>query len=343
MKAVTIAIAVMSAIAVAGGIYALAHKRTSTGFLKAAAVPTPIADAFTHWRQRYGKTYGSKAEESHRLNIFAVNFNKVHNHNNSYKHSYTLGLNKFADMTSAEFKQTYLSTKKSTKTTKHITKDFPKTDLTSIDWRQRGGVTHVKDQGQCGSCWAFSTTGGLEGLNAVTNGSLQSYSEQQLVDCAGGEYGNQGCNGGLMDDAFRYTADHGIDFESDYGYTAEDGYCMAGSNTPAFRNRSYSDVESSNQGLLNALANQPVSVGINGDGIQLYFGGIFDEWDGCDPESIDHGVLAVAFGESQGQKTYTIKNSWGADWGEDGYIRFARRDYGTGMCGVTTQAVVPTA
>merc|ERR1712110_1295645 len=135
-----------------------------------------------------------------------------------------------------------------------------------------------------------------------------------------------------------YTADHGIDLESDYGYTAQDGTCQADSKSTAFKNGSLSDVESSNDALVNALAQQPVSVGINGDGIQMYFGGIFDEWDNCDPNSIDHGVLAVAFGSSDGQKTYTIKNSWGSDWGENGYIRFARRDSGVGMCGVTTMA-----
>jgi len=198
----------------------------------------------------------------------------------------------------------------------------------------------VQDQGSCGSCWAFSATAALEGRNTIDTGSMDKYSEQALVDC-GGEYGTNGCNGGLMDPAFQWAAKYGMAKESDYPYTAMNGSCKISSKDTVKVNTSYNDVpQDDNDELVNAISQQPVSVAIAADEIMLYTGGIFDNWN-CGSQ-LDHGVVAVGYGDDSGSKWYKIRNSWGADWGEGGHIRFARRDYGQGMCGVTLMASYPT-
>ena len=209
------------------------------------------------------------------------------------------------------------------------------------DWTGKA-VTDVKNQAQCGSCWAFSATGGAEGAYAIANGTIKSFSEQQLVDCAGGSYGNQGCNGGLMDQAFDYMKDNGIQLESSYQYTARDGTCRADPSLMAFKIDSYTDVpQDDNSELIKAIYAAPVSVAIAVDFyFQAYTGGIYNHWS-CGT-GLDHGVLAVGYGSDNGQDFYKVKNSWGTSWGEEGYIRFARKDSGVGMCGITRQASYPS-
>jgi len=211
----------------------------------------------------------------------------------------------------------------------------------SKDWSSTDAVTGVKDQGQCGSCWAFSTTGALEGLYYNQNYSQRSFSEQQLMDCSG-SYGNMSCNGGLMDNAFEYIETQGLTDESNYPYTAQDGYsCETYNITNGFKISSYVDVADSQTDLVSAIALQPVAVAINANPIQLYTEGIFNDWSCSD--QIDHGVLAVGYGTDAGQDFFKIKNSWGGSWGESGYFRVARRDFGSGICGCTTNASYPVA
>merc|ERR1712159_639374 len=197
----------------------------------------------------------------------------------------------------------------------------------SVDWTTKGAVTPVKNQGQCGSCWAFSTTGATEGSMQIATGKLQSYSKQELVDCAG-SFGNQGCNGGLMDNGFKYIEANGDALESSYAYTGKTGTCQKAKQAANELKKGvmtkFTDVQTDSEAQLMAAINQqPVSVAIEADqsGFQFYKSGVFY---GTCGNKLDHGVLAVGYGTDNGKDYWKIKNSWAATWGDKGYIRLAR-------------------
>jgi len=307
---------------------------------------------FENWLRKHGKDYGGVvAEKERRFLIFQDNLRYVNAHNRDKKKaSYWLGLNKFADLSNQEFRAMYTGTKidrnrrlkKKMERTHFRCGDIEAPD--SIDWREKGAVVAVKDQGSCGSCWAFSSIGAIEGINAIKTGELLPLSEQELVDCDR-KY-NQGCNGGLMNYAFEFIiANGGIDTEQDYPYTGFNGRCnFTKKNTHVVTIDGYEDVPANNEGALKkAVASQPVSIAIEAGGrdFQLYSGGVFTGDCGTD---LDHGVLAVGYGSEDGLDYWIVKNSWGVYWGESGYLRMQRNiganDFG--LCGINIEPSYPT-
>ncbi|KAJ4792543.1 Cysteine proteinase [Rhynchospora pubera] len=299
------------------------------------------------WVAEHGRSYNSAEERELRLSVFRDNLQFIDKHNaeaDAGMHTFRLGLNRFADLTNEEYRKTFLGTRPSRRLRSEsgrysLLEDNSIPD--SIDWTEKGAVNAVKDQGSCGSCWAFSTIAAVEGINQIVTGELVSLSEQELVDC---DKSDSGCNGGLMDYAFEFIIKNGgIDTESDYPYTASDGQC----NTSKEKKKvvsidSYEDVTvNSESALKKAVANQPVSVAIDAGGqtFQLYSSGIFDGSCGTD---LDHGVVAVGYGTSNNVDYWIVRNSWGSSWGESGYIRMKRNiNAAEGKCGIAMEASYP--
>jgi len=299
---------------------------------------------FVEFITQYSKTY-SHDDFFNRFNIFKSNVDHI-NEVNAQGLSYQLGVNQFSDLTPDEWAATYLGGYN------HIEREYARSQnppqsngllgqvqlASELDWVAKGAVTPVKNQGQCGSCWAFSTTGALEGALQIATGKLVSLSEQQLVDCAGSQ-GNQGCNGGLMDYGFEYVIKNGLTTEEAYPYTAKDGTCQSSGKTSAVSLSSYSDVTRNNEAALMTAVNLgPVSVAIEADrsAFQSYKSGVLDSFF-CGKQ-LDHGVLVVGYG-TDGKDYWTVKNSWGASWGEKGYIRLI---HGKDECGLADAASQPT-
>ncbi|XP_035226475.1 cathepsin L1-like [Stegodyphus dumicola] len=315
--------------------------------VKAATIFDPELD--THWenfKRIFQKQYSGREEGARRL-IFEGHVNDIVKHNLEFDlgiHKYRKGLNEFADMSHDEFVKTlngFKGAKLNKSTTTFILPsniDLPDT----VDWRQQGLVTGVKNQGQCGSCWAFSTTGSLEGQHKKKTGKLVSLSEQNLMDCSRPE-GNMGCEGGLMDQGFEYIKKNGgIDTEQSYPYTAEDGTCHFKKANVGATCTGFVDIPSGDESALQkAVATiGPVSVAIDASqfSFQLYSGGIYDE-PNCSTQTLDHGVLAIGYGTEDGTDYWLVKNSWGTSWGDNGYIKMSRNK--NNQCGIATQASYP--
>jgi len=292
---------------------------------------------FSKWIAQHGKKY-THDTFFYRYTIFKANLYKIaaHNRKNS---TFTMGMNKFGDMTTEEFKATHTGYNRirrdyarSVNAPHKVSHRKPMAD--SLDWRAKGAVTPVKDQQQCGSCWAFSAVGCIDGVNQIHTGKLESFSEQQLVDCSRAQ-GNQGCEGGLMDYAFEYVIQNGgIEHESAYPYTARDGSCH--SKGPfSGKISSYQDVASGDEkALMTAVNMNPVSIAIEADQpvFQFYSGGVMDD-PSCGT-NLDHGVLVVGYATVSGKDAWIVKNSWGANWGDKGYVMLVRNK---NQCGLATE------
>ena len=299
---------------------------------------------FEEWSVHHGRVY-EPTERDYRETIYNMNVARIVAHNEG-NYSWTMSVNKFADLTPEEFKARYTGGLNIPKKSLRRAAQGPynvTANPVSVDWTTKGAVTPVKNQQQCGSCWAFSTTGSVEGAWFLSKGSLVSLSEQQLVDCSDAE-GNQGCNGGLMDQAFQYIIDNkGITTEAAYPYTATDGTCESKGKPVAATLSGFKDVAANNElALETAIVQQPVSVAVEADQsvFQFYSGGVMDSSCGT---QLDHGVLAVGYGVDAGKDYYKVKNSWGADWGEKGYIRLGRgaKFNPSGQCGIQMVASYP--
>lgn len=299
------------------------------------------------WKKTYGKHYQEKNEEQVRRLIWEKNLKFVMLHNLEHSmglHSYDLGMNHLGDMTSEEVLSLMSSLNVPRQWSRNVTfKSEPNRKLPdSVDWREKGCVTNVKYQGTCGSCWAFSAVGALEAQLKLKTGKLVSLSAQNLVDCSTEKYGNKGCRGGFMTEAFQYIIDNnGIDSETSYPYKAMDEKCHYDSKNRAATCSGYTELPSgSEEALKEAVANKgPVSVAVDAEhpSFRFYRSGVYDD-PSC-TQNVTHGVLVVGYGSLNGKDYWLVKNSWGLYYGDKGYILMAR-NHGN-LCGIASYCSYP--
>ena len=312
-------------------------------------------EKFFNWLQTHNVKPADGSLFTHFLRNFIENDDYISAHNARKEVTYQLGHNQFSHMTVEEWRQAVrlgLSAPETVATSVHPAPADVKSLPAAIDWTSKGGVTGVKDQGQCGSCWSFSTTGSLEGAFFIKYGELVSYSEQQLVDCDNRSNGgkDKGCSGGLMDNAFSWIQKNGgLCTEAAYPYTSGSTKTEGTCTTTCTKDKnsapkSFTDVtKNSDSAMMSALAQQPVSIAIEADqkDFQLYKSGVFT---GTCGTKLDHGVLAVGYGSLNGVDYYKVKNSWGLSWGDAGYIllgRGSQYNSGAGQCGMLGSSSYP--
>lgn len=291
-----------------------------------------MEDMYSEYVAMYRKSYQSSEEYAMRFKIFSENIRLIAEHNEQDS-SYEMGVNQFTDWTNLEYRRMLGYVRpENVETAEMAPEDGPYFD--SIDWVKKGAVNAVQNQGQCGSCWAFGTIGTVEGAHFVSTGKLLKYSEQELVDCCHDQCA--GCNGGFQNNAMTWLSKNPICLESEYKYTARDGTCRKQScSTQGIVIKGYNTVPTTADGLRRALSVMPVSVTVDAgsSAFQHYKSGILA--DASCRTNLNHAVLGVGYGTENGKNYFTIKNSWGASWGDHGFIRISDGGpAGKGYCGV---------
>lgn len=314
--------------------------------LVATSYARPSEDsAWAAYKTKFSKVYATVEEEGERYEHWLRNIDIVKQHNAEFSNTYTIGINQFSDMSEEEFSAVMLSSLR-VPTHPHNGPVYVSRNLTvanTVDWRDKGYVTDVKNQGACGSCYAFAATGSLEGQWFSTHAELVSLSEQQIVDCSR-RYGNLGCNGGWYHDAWEYLKDaQGSESEDGYPYKARQGRCAFDRSDVVAECKGTVEINANDENALKeAVATVgPIAVAIEVSGnFQSYTGGVYynaychrDQW------HLNHAVLAVGYGTENGQDYWLIKNSWGVSWGVDGYVKMSRNRGNN--CGVACKAAYP--
>ncbi|CAL5183570.1 unnamed protein product [Lathyrus oleraceus] len=309
-----------------------------------------VIELFQVWKKEHGRVYKDLGEMVRKFEIFVSNLEYIveSNAKRNSPHSSVVGLNNFADVSSSEFRETYMTLK--TDAMDILNDDDDVEDVTcsnppaTLDWRSNGAVTPVKDQGECGSCWAFSSVAAIEGIVAIRTGTLISLSEQELLDCLP----DGDCDGGFVPEALDWVQRHsGVASRLDYPYTASKGVCKASETQTSANSNIDSEeaVQRSDRALLCAVAKQPVIVGIYADSpsFKLYTNEIFKGED-CpsDPKNVTHAMLIVGYNSLNGEDYWIVKNSHATTWGIQGYMRI-KRDYTKryGVCGINAHAAIP--
>uniref|UniRef100_A0A8B9JV60 Cathepsin K n=1 Tax=Astyanax mexicanus TaxID=7994 RepID=A0A8B9JV60_ASTMX len=308
--------------------------------------PTSLDSEWEKWKVTHRKEYNGLGEEDIRRAIWEKNTRLIEAHNQEYElgiHSYELGMNHLGDMTVEEVAEKMFGLQMpmdSDDTNTYVPDEYEKLPK-SIDYRKLGYVSPVRNQGSCGSCWAFSSVGALEGQLMKTTGQLVELSPQNLVDCV---KENDGCGGGYMTNAFNYVkTNKGIDSEEAYPYVGEDQQCAYNKSGKAAACRGFKEVKKGSEGALTSAVAKvgPVSVGIDAmqSTFQFYKRGVYYD-PNCDKENINHAVLAVGYGVTpKGKKYWIVKNSWGEEWGKQGYVLMARNR--NNACGIANLASFP--
>jgi C1A family cysteine protease len=297
---------------------------------------------FTHFQDRFSKKYENIEELQTRFQIFRHNLRDIVIHNLDQTQNFTMGVNQFTDLTPEEFKSQWVGGYKQLQSFGCGSFSSHGSNLPdSIDWTTKGVVNSIRDQGQCGSCWAFATTANAESVWAISTGKLLDLSEELLVDCASGVgYFNLGCNGGTPDSAFKYMINNGQCTEASYPYTAKDGSCQK-CTSAGVKFTGCSDVTPKDQVALKAaVAKQPVVIAIEADTryFQSYSSGILTDAAKCGT-TLDHAVEIVGYGTENGIDYWKVRNSWGNSWGESGYIRIQKSSSTNdiGVCGLAAE------
>lgn len=303
-----------------------------------SSLDVEVSKQFLSFQKEFGKRYQTLEEAAYRRSIFEKNLRMITEHN-ARDSGFEVGLNPFADQTFEELSSRYLTklakSDEPSKCEKQTVKNGVNGDERKVDWAQKGKVSSVKNQGQCGSCWAFSAVGSLEAAHAIygQDKEVQSLSTQELVDCSR-EYKNEGCNGGLMNFAFDYVLDHHLNLDSAYPYKGSDGKCKTSTvGEGKYGIKSCVHVEGTIAGLVDAVRRSPVSLGMYVTSLFFFYrSGVYDPWF-CGGEA-NHGVLAVGFDLDHAKPHLRVKNSWGTVWGNKGYFQIALGKEPRGTCDI---------
>jgi cathepsin F len=301
---------------------------------------------YQKFMQQFSKTYKTFDEMNKRYEIFTSNLNRTSSNNTKYK----TGVTKFMDLTPEDFKRKYLTLNRTQLKNLNHTQTWYNASKTgngrflqsqtnvpeSFDWALRGAVNEIQNQGECGGCWAFSTVANLEGVYFIKYGTLPKYSEQQLIDC---DPTNSGCGGGIMGNAYDYISQNGIQSEIAYPYQNAQGYCQFDPSQAANIVSTWTSAGTEDEDQIKEFlyTTGPLAVTINAENLQYYTGGVLSQNDGyCSPEQ-NHGVNIVGYGTDEyGTPYWKVRNTWGTDWGEQGYFRIQR---GVGLCGINGYVV----
>jgi C1A family cysteine protease len=302
---------------------------------------------FSNFQERFSKQYSSIQELETRFYIFRKNFIGILAHNTELTQNFTMNVNQFTDLTPEEFRSQYINGGKKPSIGSFGCKPFlldSELIPSSVDWRTKGVVNPVRDQGQCGSCWAFATTSNAESVWAISKGQLLDLSEEFLVDCASGVgYYNMGCNGGQPDSAFKFMINNGQCTEASYSYNAgvtkTTGTCQKCTSADVSFSSCFDVTPKDQVALAAAVAKQPVVVAIEADTryFQSYSSGILDST-ACGT-NLDHAVTLIGYDSQNGLDYWIVRNSWSSSWGEDGYLRIKKTSSTNdiGVCGVAAE------